>query len=50
MPNCNDKLYENALPPVPVIIIGSHYDQIKADNQQETISSVQGLVDEMKLR
>lgn len=34
---------------VPVIVVGSHYDQIH-DRQQEVVMSVQSLVNEMKIK
>lgn len=38
------------LQPVPVIVVGSHYDLIPTDAQQETVTSVQSLVNEMKVK
>lgn len=40
----------SALQPVPVIIVGSHYDQIPAGDQQEVVTNAQSLVNEMKVK
>lgn len=50
MPNSQRQAFGNVLPPVPVVIVGSHYDQIPLERQQETITKVQSLIDEVKVR
>lgn len=50
MPSNRKEGFGNILQPVPVIIVGSHYDQISAQSQEEVLSSVQSLVNEMKVR
>lgn len=50
MPTNKKESYDCVLQPVPVIIVGSHYDQIPAHRQQEAISNVQALVNEVKAR
>lgn len=42
--------YGSVLQPVPVIIIGSHFDLVSVDEQQDKISMAQLLVNEMKDR
>lgn len=41
--------FTHMLQPVPVIIVGSHYDQISPHHQQEAISSVQTLINELRI-
>ena len=50
MPSSREQSYGSVLQPVPVIIVGSHYDQIPVHHQQETVTSVQSLVNEVKVR
>jgi hypothetical protein len=35
---------------VPVVIVGSHYDLISTESQQESVARVQSLVNEMKVK
>ena len=41
-------MYGSVLQPVPVVIIGSHYDQVPVDKQAEVVANTQRLVDEMR--
>ena len=50
MPNKRKEGFGNMLQPVPVIIVGSHYDKIPLEKQQETVAGVQSLVNEMKVK
>ena len=43
-------MYGTILQPVPVIIVGSHFDQIVVQNRDEVTTNTQGLVAEMKDR
>ncbi len=43
-----ETMYGTVLQPVPVMIVGSHYDQTQ--NQQEALANTQELVTEMKER
>lgn len=50
MPNKKKEGFGSILQSVPVIIVGSHYDLVPANRQQETISAIQSLVNEMKVK
>lgn len=41
---------KKGLQPVPVIVVGSHYDLVSVEAQQETVTRVQSLVNEMKVK
>ena len=41
---------KKGLQPVPVIVVGSHYDLVPVEDQQETVTRVQSLVNEMKVK
>ena len=43
-------MYGSVLQPVPVVIVGSHYDVVSSHSQQETVHAAQLLVNEMKER
>ena len=46
----SEEMYGSVLQPVPVIIVGSHYDLIPVPDQPAVISKTQELVNEMKKR
>ena len=43
-------MYGAILQPVPIIIVGSHFDQVVMQNRDEVINNTQRLVAEMKDR
>ena len=43
-------MYGAILQPVPIIIVGSHFDQVMVQNRDEVLSNTQKLVTEMKDR
>ena len=45
-----EEMYGSVLQPVPVIIVGSHYDLVPSTNQQPFLARTQDLVTEMKKR
>lgn len=45
-----ETMYGTVLQPVPVVIVGSHYDLVSVHNQQEALANTQKLVTEMKDR
>ena len=45
-----ETMYGTVLQPVPVMIVGSHYDQIPPQKQQESLENTQKLVTELKDR
>ena len=46
----SEEMYGSVLQPVPVIIVGSHYDLIPVPDQPAVIAKTQELVNEMKKR
>ncbi len=48
--DAQETMYGTVLQPVPVMIVGSHYDQIPPQKQQESLDNTQKLVTEMKDR
>ena len=50
MPDKKNEGFGSVLQSVPVIIVGSHYDLVPANRQQEAISAIQSLVNEMKVK
>ena len=45
-----EEMYGSVLQPVPVIIVGSHYDLVPSTNQRAILAQTQELVTEMKKR
>ena len=45
-----ETMYGTVLQPVPVVIVGSHFDLVSAHNQQAALANTQKLVEEMKDR
>ena len=45
-----EEMYGSVLQPVPVIIVGSHYDLIPIPDQPAVLTKTQELVNEMKKR
>ena len=46
----SEDMYGSVLQPVPVIIVGSHFDLIPVQDQPAVIAKTQELIDEMKGR
>lgn len=49
-PEAHEEMYGSVLQPVPVIIVGSHYDLIPVPDQPAVLAKTQELVHEMKKR
>ena len=45
-----EEMYGSVLQPVPVIIVGSHYDLVPVPDQPSVLAQTQDLVHEMKKR
>ena len=45
-----EEMYGSVLQPVPVIIVGSHYDMVLVQDQPTKLAQTQELVNEMKKR
>ncbi len=43
-----DNMYGSVLQPVPVIVVGSHYDLVPVERQAEVVARAQALVTEMR--
>lgn len=41
---------KKGLQTIPVIVVGSHYDLVPSDSQEGAVTSVQSLVNEMKVK
>ena len=50
MKSAHAESFTQVLQPVPVIIVGSHYDQIPPHHQRDAISIVQALINELKIK
>ena len=48
--HATSEMYGSVLQPVPVIIVGSHYDLVPVPDQPAVITKTQELVNEMKKR
>lgn len=46
----SEEMYGSVLQPVPVIIVGSHYDLVPVPDQPAVLAQTQQLVNEMKKR
>ena len=46
----HEEMYGSVLQPVPVIIVGSHYDLVPMQDQPTVLARTQELVNEMKKR
>lgn len=49
-PDVAEEMYGSVLQPVPVIIVGSHYDLVPVPDQPSVFAQTQELVHEMKKR